>query len=85
MRPTVRKENSIQVAIMTCSTQLQPELENQLLLKLRPGFPFLGRTSDGRTQPSAGSQRFRRSGTGPASCAHTYLVDAAPGNTQAAT
>lgn len=39
--------------------QVQPDLQNQLLLKLRPGFPFLGRTRTVRTQPSARSQRFK--------------------------
>lgn len=28
--------------------QVQPDLQNQLLLKRRPGFPFLGRTRDGK-------------------------------------
>lgn len=78
-RPTVKREKNIQVAIMTPTLpQLRPDLGNQLLLRLHPGFPVLSRTSDVRTQRSARSEHFRWSGTELATCVYTYLVDTAP-------
>lgn len=37
----MKRENSIQVAIMTCHPSVTPNLENQLLRKLHQGFLFL--------------------------------------------
>lgn len=37
----MKRENSIQVAIMTCRPSVTPNLENQLLRKLHQGFLFL--------------------------------------------